>query len=336
MARNKKNTTLKDIAENTGFSIATISHVINNTRYVDHETRQKVLESIKKLGYKITKTSQARTKSSNRPKSIGLIIGDIREDFFSDLIKHTETMLRNYGYHVIFCDSEQNSKYELEYIDFLLKNNVEGLILTPNDVSQTYSFLLEQNIPTVLVDRNIDSRAFDFIGIDNFQAGREAAKKLIELNLKNIAFITYPETNFNMRERKAGYVAAMQEAGLYKKENILHIDFHNKPAKKKTIYDFLKGNPKLEGVVCPATMICNELLGCINELNIPAAQNIKVVAFDDNKWYNNLSQKVSTIKSPTVDFASIIAELIINKIKNPFAQTIPKKIILDYQYINRF
>jgi LacI family transcriptional regulator len=332
---NKKHVTLKDIAKDTCFSITTISHVINKTRHVDNATRQAVLESIKRLGYQTSKKKSQKI-DSKKVKNIGMVIADIREDFFADLIKHTESIFRHYGYNIIFCDSEQTPEIEANCIASLLKNNIEGLILTPTNTSQEYPILREQNIPTVLIDRNVDSADFDFVGIDNFRSTLEATQKLIKLNLKNIAFMGYTDTNYTIKERKAGYKTAMLEAGLLKKENILQVSYHNKSSKSKSIYHFIKDNPELEGIICASTVICYEAIGCITEIYSGNYSKIKLITYDDNKWYNYLTQKVSAIKTPTVDAAAVAVELLLNKIKDPFTKTVPKKILLNYEYVNRF
>ena len=236
--------------------------MINKTRHVDNETKHAVLEAIKRFEYKAPSTHQKKSPSKIS-KTIGIVIADIREDFFSDLIKHTESMVRNMGYNVLFCDSEQNALTELSCIKLLLKSNIDGLILAPADTSTEYPILKEQNIPTVLVDRNIDNGDLDFVGIDNFRSTLEATQKLIRLNVKNIAFIGYSEINYTIKERKAGYKTAMLEAGIFNHKNTLQVSYHNQAENNQSIYEFIKMNPDLEGVVCGSTVICHETIGSI-------------------------------------------------------------------------
>ena len=125
-----------------------------------------MLEAIKRLGYKYSKVKKRGIASKS--STIGMIIADIREEFFAEIIKYTESMCRNLGYNIIFCDSEQNLNNELNCIKLLLENNIDGLILAPTDISHDYHILREQNIPTVLIDRNIDSGKFDFVGNRQF------------------------------------------------------------------------------------------------------------------------------------------------------------------------
>ncbi|MCP3964782.1 MAG: LacI family transcriptional regulator [Lentisphaerae bacterium] len=329
----KKNVTLKDIAEDTNYSVTTISHVINKTRHVDQETRKAVLESIKRLGYKVTATQGKRFK--NKALTIGMVIADIREEFFADLIKYTESMARNMGYNLIICDSEQNPEKELECISLLLNKGVDGLILAPADVSQKYPLLKGQNIPVVLVDRNIETENFDFVGIDNFRSTYEATKELVKHRAKNIAFIGYSEINYTIKERKAGYKTAMLEAGLFKEENILQVEYHSS-LNNKSIYEFIKSIQAVDGIVCGSTVICYEVLGCIKEIFPETADKIRIITYDDNKWYNLMPHKVSAIKTPTVDAATVALELLVNKLEAPFTANVPKKILLNYEFIKRF
>ncbi|QSH42046.1 LacI family DNA-binding transcriptional regulator [Lentisphaerota bacterium ZTH] len=328
----KKNITLKDIAEDTNFSVTTVSHVINRTRHVDNETRQAVLESIRRLGYKSTATSK---KAKNKVPLLGMIVADIREEFFAELIKYTESMVRNRGYNLIFCDSEQDPDKEIDCINLLLEKGIDGLILAPSDVSQTYSLLKEQSLPVVLVDRNTDAENFDFVGIDNFRSTYEAVRQLLKNGRRNIAFIGYSEINYTIKERKAGYKTAMLEAGCFDAGNILQVAYHSS-ASNRTIYDFIKGIPSIDGVVCGSTIICHEVLGCLNELFPGNQDKVKIITYDENKWYNFLTHKVSAIRTPTVDVANVALELLINKLEAPFEASVPKKIILNYEFISRF
>ena len=142
-------------------------------------------------------------------------------------------------------------------------------------------------------------------GIDNFRSTFEVTKKLIKLQLKNIVFIGYPDINYTIKERKTGYKTALSEVGIYNKSNILQVQYHSQPSNSKSIYDFLNSLPSVDGIICVSTVICHEVLGCLNEINPENIDNIKIITYDDNKWYNFLNQKVSAIKTPTVNVATV-------------------------------
>lgn len=326
MNPNKK-ITLKTISEETGFSITTISHVINRTRNVDTKTKMAILQAVEKLGY-------TRKKDSNTWKNnIGLIVADIRVNYFYEIAKQIEETARYNDFNVVVCDSEENEVTEAKCIELLLKWNVRGLIIAPANVNASYPILHDKNIPVVFIDRNVNNSPFDFVGIDNMKSSYEATQYLIEKGFSSIAFFHYNEVNYTSRERKAGYSVAMREAGLYDERLLLEIDYQHKNS-IRDIQDFIMEKPELEAALCLSTNISYEVLGIRNELQ-RGGNDLEIVSFDDDKWFEYLKHNVSAIRQPTGDIATVAVDIIMDKVNQPHKQGIPKAILLEYEFIKR-
>lgn len=334
----KKSVTLHDVANATGFSISTISHVINRTRHVEPNTRKLILQALEELGYSIHKKG---TTAVNRV--LGIIIADIRIDYFYEISKEIEETARNLGYNVLICDSEESEETERDCIEMLVNRNISGLIIAPCNIDSDYQYLKDTyKIPVVLIDRDFNKRIFDFVGIDNFRSSYLATKQLIEASCKHIAFIGFLDRNYTVRERKTGYQAALFEEGIFNAELVLQIEHHMASA-KNDIYEFLENHSNIDAILCVTSDICYETLCSLEELGRIGnkregkkdSSDPAIISYDDNKWFEQARHPVTTIKQPTGDIAAVATELLVEKITGNKRNEAPKLILLQYEFIHR-
>ena len=326
MAR-KKRVRLQDIAEKTGFSIATISHFINKTRHIDESTKEIIMKATQELGY------QGPSKRHHFSKStcIGVVIADIRVDFFDELIRELENIAYDEGFHLLVMDSEENPEKELHCIKTLIKANVVGLIVAPCDTQADFSFC--KDIPLVQVDRKIDSDMFDFIGIDNMMAAYYLTKRLIEKGKPSIGMISFADKNYCARERKQGYRLAMKENNIFKPEHILEVEYDGDTI-HSNITKFISENQDIDTIICTSSNICYEVLGQISRLG--ENNHIKFIStFDNNKWLDHVAYPVDAIAQPITNIALTAIELLQNKIAHDQTINTSRKIILNFSLEGR-
>jgi DNA-binding LacI/PurR family transcriptional regulator len=316
---------MQDIAQVSGYSITTICHVINRTRHVDAEARSIILKAAESLGYNFN-----RNNASDKNKTIGMVIADIRVDYFSDVTKSVEEIARSAGYNLIYCDSAERDEDERVCIDMLLAHGVSGMILAPCNTDADYSRLIEQQVPVVLLDRNIDSRKFDFVGIDNANSATRLTKCLWNQGSRDIGFVGYKGPQFTTRERIEGYRNALLELGIFDPKRILLIDSHADNVGQE-LADFVTQRNKLDGIICQSSNASFDILDTLTELGSEYAERIRLGTWDDNKWFNLLKYPISAISQPTGDIAAVATELLFDKIESSKRQTIPKRIFLDYE-----
>ena len=148
-----KRATMKDVAERAGVSITSVSHVINKTRKVEANTKAAILAAIQELHYQ--PNTPARSLKGKGTKTLGVVIADIREDFFAEVVKSIEFTASEQQYNVILCDSEDNAGKERFYLNMLISKGVEGIIFAPVDLESSYDFLVASAIPFLQIDRKI-------------------------------------------------------------------------------------------------------------------------------------------------------------------------------------
>ncbi len=326
-----KNITMRDVASHARVSIATVSHVINKTRHVNQKTREAVLNAIDELGYMVASPAAPR-KASKR--LIGLIIADIREDFYTEIVKAAETTARENGYSLILCDAEDDENKELFYLRMLMEQGVQGIILAPINHASPPALLKQAELPIVLIDRCYQGQPYDFIGIDNFSAGREATLHLLRQGASRIGFIGYDDSVFTIQKRILGYLDALEISGRKEEPQVLRLKYHTDRGPGKIAS--MVGEHRLDGLVCGTSHACYETVAALREHNIRIPDDVQIISFDENKWFEFLPFPLSVIQQPTAEIGTLSVEFVINKIRNPqLLKRPPRSVLLNVTTVSR-
>jgi DNA-binding LacI/PurR family transcriptional regulator len=321
---------MRDVADRAGVSIATVSHVVNKTRHVNQQTREIVLNVIDELGY--MGANPLTRKDTSR--LIGLIIADIREDFYTELVKAAETTACENGFSLILCDAEDDEQKELFYIRMLLQQNVQGIILAPINHTSPPAILKEADVPVVLIDRCYEEKNYDFIGINNFAAGREATLHLKRHGAERIGFIGYDDSVYTIQQRIMGYLDALEVSGERDAAQVLRLKYHKDRSTSKIAA--MVREHKLNGLVCATSHACYETISALREHEIHIPEDVHIITFDENKWFDYLSFPLSVVQQPTTEIGTLAVEFIINKLRTPSrTKREPRKLLLDFEIINR-
>ena len=206
--------TIKDIARRANVSIATVSRVINKEAGVRPKTIEKVERAIQECQY--VPNSIARNLKSSTSKTVGLLVSDISNNHFTLMAKVIEMVLREHGYNLIICNTDDSQEQELMYLNRLVGFRVDGLILNITNQNNDYITRLSHSLPVVLVERSISDPNFrgDYIGSNN-QAGIEMMTKyLISNGHQRIGIINSELKVSTGRERLAGFINTMKSIGV--------------------------------------------------------------------------------------------------------------------------
>ncbi len=320
MKRTKK-VRLQDIADKTGFSISTVSHLINRTRNIDETTQEIIMEAIQELGYQMP----SKRKQFSKETILGIIVSDIRIDFFSELIKELEVLAYEEGYQVLIMDSEENPDKEKLCLATMHNLKVSGLLIAPTSTQSDFSGYSQ--FPIVQIDRMVDTGNYDFVGIDNMMTSYEMTKRLLEKGKTNIGLVTFSQDNYCARERTKGYRLAMLEYEKFQEKHILLIE-PDADIKSTNISKFLLDNPNMDTLLCTNSNICYEVLGKMQALG--EKNTIRFVStFDNNKWLDHVAFPVDAITQPITNIAMTAIEMLKNKIVQSQTMNTSRKIILN-------
>lgn len=303
---------MKDVALRAGVSISSVSHVINKTRKVETRTREAILAAIEELHYQ--PNTFARGLKGKSTKIIGVVIADIREDFFAEVVESIEFAASEQQYSVILCDSEDDLVKERFYLNMLIHKGVDGVIFSPVDSDSAYTFLVDSGIPFLQIDRQIPLLESDFVGIDNVRSSQEATEHLIRTGSRRIAFIGYDDKVSTQKLRHLGYRNALVKHDCLDGSRRLVIDYHQKIT-PDVIKEFFASHPELDGVVCGASSVCYETIVALDELRKRIPEDIRLASYDESKWFDYLRFPITVVSQPTQEIGRFAVNLITARIR---------------------
>ncbi|MGI6141963.1 MAG: LacI family DNA-binding transcriptional regulator [Caldicoprobacterales bacterium] len=327
--------TLKDIASELNVSVSTVSRVVNNCDNVHPKTRKRVLEALKKYNY--IPNQVARSLKKNYTETIGIIIPDISETFFAQIIKGIDEVLSNRNYSIILMDSNESPEKEEHYLKLMFQNRVDSLVLAT--VSKEHSALnmyISNNIPVVFID-NIPNLDYDIdcVIINNQKASIMAVNHLIGNGRKDIAIITGNPLETTGYERLEGYKRALRQNNIPVNSNLIKYGNY----KEDTGYSCMKEliehraeNP-FNGVYIISEKMTYGAIKAIREHGLTIPEDIALVGFDIHDKSGLITPGITSICQPENDIGKIVAELIIKRLKEKAksgkVSGIRQRIILD-------
>lgn len=329
---------IKELAEKIGVSSATVSRVINDSGYVSDKTRKEVLQAIEK--YQYVPNDIARSLSTKSTHSIGVIIPDIENEFFSAIISGISQVAEAHGYNINFMSTNENVDSEHSFLETVGRQRLDGVIITP--VSETDATtrdkllqIEKKGVPVVFVDRSIVGVKFEGVFVDSFAGAYEGVKALIDAGHERIAIITGPETSKPGRERRKGYLKALEDAGLeIRPEYIVSGDFKIEKAYRCT--------ENLLQLETPPTAIftSNNLttMGCLKYLTehkIKLGKHISVLGFDDIEVLKIIKYKLSVVSRDAKQQGIEAMKLLLKQLENKKMPEDPCQINIPYKVILR-
>src|SRR5204863_1837928 len=203
--------TVRDVARRAGVSVSTVSHVLNGTRFVSDELRERVLAAIDELDFE--PNAAGRMLSLRRSNTIGLIVSDIRNPFFASVARGVEDVAQEQGYTVVLCNSDETLVREAACLKALQNRQVDGVLLASAGAADEYvAKLVQAGYPIGLVDRDLPDLSIPAVLLDNEGAARSAVRHLIERGHARIGMLSGRDSITTTTERVAGYKRAVREA----------------------------------------------------------------------------------------------------------------------------
>ena len=290
--------TLKELAQELNMSTTTVSRVLSGQQKkyrISEKTALKVRKMAVELNFAPNQIAQ--NLRLQRTNTIGLIIPDISNPFFANLARAVEEELRRRGKMVLLCDTKDELALEEESLDLLLSRRVDGLLIAP--VGDNYQHLLrDSRVPIVLLDRYFENTDLPFVSTDNYKGAYEATTSLISKGHTNISCIQgIPETSAN-QERLAGFRQALEDHEIPIKNNsILGHDysFNNGYESSRKL---LSGDDRPTAIFALSNLIAMGSVKAIQEAGLKIPDDISLLSFDDQTYFELLSPPISAIRQP--------------------------------------
>ncbi|MBW4085630.1 LacI family DNA-binding transcriptional regulator [Paenibacillus sp. S150] len=298
-----------DVAKKSGLSVVTVSRVLNGAGSVRETNRQKVLTAIKELDYR--PNAAARSLASGRTGIIGLIVTTLQDSFFDAVVKELNEVLALHGYFLAVSISAGIGADENHYL--IQEDRVDGLILlSPLQEDNYIVELKRRGIPYVLIDNQHPENDSYSITIDNFKGGYAAASHLLELGHTSIAHLCGQEMFRSTRERRAGFLKALEDKGLEPYE-IVHGGFEISQG-----YDaarrWLSGGKLPTAVFAGDDNIALGVVNALMEAGVRVPEEVAVVGYDDHFIASRLRPRLTTLRQPADQIGAAAAGMLLKRI----------------------
>ena len=312
-----KKISLKDIAEAAGVSTALVSFVLNGKRKeyrVGEETAQRILKIANDMNYQ--PNLAAKSLRSGKTKTIGLVVSDISNPFFSQLARVLEDEAAKQNYTVLFGSSDENKDKMNSLVGNLINKGVDGLIIVPCEGSERIiASLVYDNVPIVLFDRYFSDINVSYVALNNFNASYVLTKHLLEVGYNAPCMVAYDVDLIHMKERVRGYKKAMGDVG---KKNFINVVCLKQNAPRKSADRLL---PKMvdagvDAFLFATNMISLACLYTIKDMGKGIVGKIGLAGFDGNPAFDFFNVPISYIRQPIDILAQKALEILIDSMAN--------------------
>lgn len=304
--------TIKDIARETGLGLATISSYLNGGN-VREKNRIKIEQAIEKLDFEVNEV--ARGLKTNRTKMIGVIIPELNNIFFAEIITEVEDILRGQGYAVMICDCRTDAKREEEAIEFLKHRRVDGMIVIPTGNSGAgLQDIMKSGKPVVVIDRRLRQLHCDTVLVDNKGAARDAVQRLLQAGHRKIGVIAGDQEVYTAEERFQGYLQALEEADIPMEDSLIVRGDYTIRGGSRGIKELAKRNPDMTAVFISNYEMTLGAMIELNELGIRIPEEMSVIGFDNIEFAKACIPKLSIVTQPTKELGRCAAELMLKRL----------------------
>jgi LacI family transcriptional regulator len=335
-----KKISLNDIAKSLGVSKTLVSMVINNyadEKGISKETQKRVWAKVKELNYK--PNMMARGLRLGRSNTIGLIVSDISNPFYSRIARNIENFLEPKGYNLMTCSTDEDIEKELRLIRMLRDRQVDGLIISSSQKDgKEFKLLQDENYPFVLIDRKMNDVETNNVIVDNYKGAYEAVMHLLTQGYKNIAtFAVTPIHVSTINDRINGYLQAVKDFGLtYNKKYLKEISFTDvKKSVKKELTSLLQSKVKINALFAVNNNIAIACLECLNEMKVRIPEDLALVCFDDLAIFKFSRPSITAVFQPLEEICKNTVDILLEEIKSKETKLEKKQVVLSTSLVIR-
>lgn len=306
-------TTISDVARVAGVSKSTVSRVLNDKPEVDAEMAQRVRQAVASLGYRPSRLARAlRTQQSH---VWALLVSDVRNAFYTEMVRGVEDLAYSAGYSVVLCNTDEDLEKEASYLELALAERVGGIVLAPTRSHAPHlSKVLASGTPVVTVNGHLDRYDVDRVLTNNAQGAWQAARHLVDGGYKYLAVITGPAETTTGRERLAGFLAGAAARGRHIDPALVRYGDYREPGGRAEMRALLSSPARPDAVFVANNEMTLGALEAISETGLSIPDDIAVVGFDDMPWARLLNPPLTTVAQPTYDLGLETARLLISRL----------------------
>ncbi|MEW6631494.1 MAG: LacI family DNA-binding transcriptional regulator [Pseudomonadota bacterium] len=337
--------TVSDVAREAKVSKATAARVLGGYGRVSQEVRDAVLEAAKALDYRPNEL--ARSMTTGRSGSIGVVVGDIENPFFALAVRGISDAARLSGINVILVNSGEEVEAEKNAIRVLMAKQVDGLIVTPAQSGEIAHLeeIARSTCPLALLDRALPALDVDTVTVDDRDAALNATRILTRAGHRRIAYVTAAllsgdfrgaESHINtstVRERILGFLSACREAGIEGAERNIHFGSGRSEGAHAAMHALLRSRARPTAILASDSVVALDLFKAIRQCGLDIPRDISLITFHDADWTGVTTPPITVIDQPVYALGKSVAELLIRRLKGDDRPA--EKIVLPTTIIER-
>lgn len=310
--------TIADVANQAGVSAQTVSRVINNKGEISAETRERVLTVIQELGYRPNRI--ARSLATQQTYTIGLVIPDIANPFFSELTRGAEDAAWEMGYNVLLCNTVETDQREKSSLHLLEETRVDGVIVCSSRQEDDQLFpVLRSFHSAVVVNRKAPADIAGVVRVDDHLGGRMAVEHLLNGGRSRIAFLAGPQRSFSGGERLRGGMEVLHEAGVEARADWQIFSSPRRKVGYEVVMELLRAHPTINAIVCHNDLMAVGALQACTELGLSVPGDVALIGFDDTVYSRVVCPPLTTIGVSKVELGNAAARMLFERIQHSCA-----------------
>jgi DNA-binding LacI/PurR family transcriptional regulator len=312
--------TIKDIARALGLSTSTVSRALRDSYEISPETKKLVLEYAAKNNYHPNPI--ALSLKERRSRSIGVIVCEIANSFFSQTINGIESIAYNNGYNVIIAQSRESFDREMINLQYLTSRSIDGLIISVSTETKDFTYLRElheKGMPIVFFDRIVDEIETHKVVVDSYKGAYDATAHLIQNGHRHIAAVTNSAYLSITKERLGGYKAALHDHGLPVKEEMIRYCHHGGmilAEVEEAVSQLLEGDEKPDAFLATSDKLTTGCLRVLKIKNYKVPDEIGLVGFSNTDLTDLLDPPLTIIKQPAFEMGELATSLLLQLIES--------------------
>jgi len=303
--------TLLDVADLAGVSTATVSNVINDTKYVGDEVKRKIHEAIETLNY--IPNNLAKSLRVKESKLIGLMISDISNPFFPPVVRGIEDVLARNGFNVLLCDTDTDPVKERNYLKVLLGRRIDGLIVSL--AGAEYSHFQDLDIPVVFFNRIPETGSYNTVQTANVEGAFLATTHLLSHDYKRIAIVAGPQHLSVGRERLVGYREALEKSGSAYDPDLVKVSPFNSDGGYSAMKELMEQDKKPDAVFTCNNVLTLGAFRFLRESGFKIPSQIALVGYDDPDWTTLVDPPLTVIRQQSFEMGLETGGLILDCLK---------------------
>ena len=334
----RKPATVQDVAEAAGVSKATAARVLGQYGAVSPRVRARVLAAAEALGYR--PNEMARSMSTGRTGTIGVIVGDIENPYFGLAVRGISDGAKALGLNVILANSGEDAAEEQAAVEVLARKQIDGLIVAPA-AAGTVTHLRDYARPLVLMDRALPALASDTVVMEDFSATMQATKRLLQSGHRCIAYLTAAKPPGDdaiidistVADRIAGFAKAMQAAGVADPQALVHFGVSPRGDGQRIIRALLARQDRPTAVIASDSLIALDLLRVTKSLGLRIPDDLSLVSFHDADWTSAVTPAVTVLAQPAYELGQAAVAMLAERIDGLASP--PRRVQLPMRLIER-